>query len=163
MSEGDLIRKLSSKEKRRLQTSGMLPVDAVDPSCSIRHLIEQHDVKFLYRRSWGLIEMNPQLKDSGDAVRRNVFLYLRGSNSINFISLLFHSSIFCVSLRLSHPSDRIRFRRRRSSSPDEQSFIFEPLLVVCVLFCRSTNDDDVDAFCVLLLPPLHPSDEIDFI
>jgi hypothetical protein len=130
MSETDLIRKLSSREKRRLQTFGMLPVDAVDPSCSIRHLIEKHDVKFLYRDSGGLIGANPLYNDR----RRNLFSSLRGSDSINLISLGAHSVSSSIFL-LFHSPERIRIRGRRSiisdaSAIDEQSFSFEPILVV---------------------------------
>lgn len=78
-----ITRKLNSRERRRLEKHGMIPVDAIDPACSTRELIE-NKTTHLYRYGCYLQDTNVELKDF-IAIRRarkssaSIF-HLRGFN-----------------------------------------------------------------------------------
>lgn len=81
MSENDpiLIRKLNSREKRRLTVHGMLPLDAIDPSCSTDKLIGHNQAKHLYRYGCRMAEVNLEIEPDTVAVKkRNLIFHLRG-------------------------------------------------------------------------------------
>lgn len=102
MSEGglNLIRSLNAREKRRFLVHRMLPVDAIDPSCSTRDFIEHHQTKLLYRYGCSLSEMNIEVENgSNPSVEKRKFLpRLRGFHhrfSSNVVTrLILHSLIF---------------------------------------------------------------------
>lgn len=142
----NLIRPLNSRERRRYETYGMLPVDAIDPECSTRELIESNGTKLLYRYGCPLGEMNLELQRESVIVKRNFIFHLRGSHHI-LITRLIKSPFTALLIFPFHP-ERIKNLKRRSiissddggDSLDEQSFIFEPTFVVCVCVILRTNE-----------------------
>jgi hypothetical protein len=76
----NLIRPLNSREQRRYLTQGMLPVDAVDPSCLTSKLIDS-ETKILYRYGCGLEDMNITIEDNGTEEKRNPIFRMRGFHS----------------------------------------------------------------------------------
>lgn len=75
-----LNRQLNSRERRRCNLYGMLPVDAIDPQFSIRELFDANEMKFLYRYGCKLEEMNLEQQINSVIVKRNFFFHLRGSH-----------------------------------------------------------------------------------
>lgn len=134
MDQQDLTRKLNARERRRLNVHQMLPVDAIDPSCPTRNLVECHQTKALYRYGCSLAEMNLEIVEVDNVIKqRNFISRFRGFSSsishqqrheIRFTSIIF---------RL----EQIRNLKRWSilsmaESVDEPNFILEPVFVVCV-------------------------------
>lgn len=136
-----LIRKLNARERRRLVVHRMLPIDAIDPTCSTRELIEHHNTNVLYRYGCSLTEANLEVENdrSSGAKKRSFLCSLRGFrfsfqcrqvSRFTFINFYFSHSLDI------HRSDRTRIHWRRSlmssneDSLDELSFIFEPIFVV---------------------------------
>lgn len=84
-----ITRKLNSREKRRLEKHGMIPVDALDPACSTRELIENKTIH-LYRYGCYLQDTNVELEDfiaiQRVAAGKSSFsiFNLRGFKSLNF-------------------------------------------------------------------------------
>ena len=76
----NLIRELSPREKRRFVVYGTLPVDAVDPLCSTRELVENHQTKLLYRYGCGLEEMMLEIEAAEIVKEQNFITKLRGLN-----------------------------------------------------------------------------------
>jgi hypothetical protein len=58
-----LVRILNPRERRRMSVYNMIPVDAVDPKCSTRKLIESNTTK-LYRYGCSLQDMNLEIEDA---------------------------------------------------------------------------------------------------
>ena len=79
----NITRTLNSRERRRLEIHGMVPVDAIDPACSTRQLIE-NKTTHLYRYGCYLQDTNVELEDfiSIRARKSSVasFVHLRGFN-----------------------------------------------------------------------------------
>lgn len=80
----NITRTLNSRERRRLEVHGMVPVDAIDPACSTRKLIE-NKTTHLYRYGCYLQDTNVELEDFISiraAGRSSVasFVHLRGFN-----------------------------------------------------------------------------------
>lgn len=79
----NITRTLNSRERRRLKVHGMFPVDAIDPACSTRKLIE-NKTTHLYRYGCYLQDTNVELEDliSTRARKSSVtsFFNLRGFN-----------------------------------------------------------------------------------
>lgn len=78
----NITRTLNSRERRRLEVHGMVPVDAIDPACSTRKLIE-NKTTHLYRYGCYLQDTNVELEDFISiraAGRSSVasFVHLRG-------------------------------------------------------------------------------------
>lgn len=84
-SEQNLTRKLSSREKRRLSVYNMIPVDALDPLCSTRELIENKATN-LYRYGCSLQDMNLKIGNNSSMEKKNLIFHLQGF--IIFISSL---------------------------------------------------------------------------
>lgn len=76
-------RTLNSRERRRLKVHGIVPVDALDPNCSTRKLIE-NKTTHLYRYGCYLQDTNVELEDFilKRAGKSSVasFFHLRGFN-----------------------------------------------------------------------------------
>jgi hypothetical protein len=94
--EKNLIRKLNSRERRRLSLYNMIPVDAIDPSCSTRVLIENKTTK-LYRYGCSMQDMNIQIEGSGLARKKNLIFHLQGFETFS----LAHQFLFIQSIPLS--------------------------------------------------------------
>lgn len=75
--EQNLIRDLNPREKRRLLTHDLLPVDAVSPTCFTRDL----QAKILYRYGCSLQEMNLEIEDNEADENRNKIFHMRGFHS----------------------------------------------------------------------------------
>lgn len=74
-----LTRNLNARERRRLTIHRMLPVDAIDPTCSNYNLTERHQTELLYRYGCGLAEMNVETEDVIDTTEHgNFFSRFRG-------------------------------------------------------------------------------------
>lgn len=78
-ADPSVIRDLDPREKRRYFTHGMLPVDAVDPSCLTRQL----EARILYRYGCGLEDMNIEIEDNGTVEKQNPIFRLRGFHSFS--------------------------------------------------------------------------------
>lgn len=69
-NEAEFIRKLSARERRRLNVHRMLPADAIDPSCSTRDVVELHQTTLSYRYGCGLAEMKLKIEDNSEKIEQ---------------------------------------------------------------------------------------------
>lgn len=91
-----ITRKLNLREKRRLRMHAIVPVDALDPSCSARELIE-NKTTHLYRYGCYFQDTNVELEEyfSIPTARSSSRFHLRGfhhhltSNLYIFIANIF--------------------------------------------------------------------------
>lgn len=97
----NITRTLNSRERRRLEVHGMVPVDAIDPACSTRKLIE-NKTTHLYRYGCYLQDTNVELEDFISiraAGRSSVasFVHLRGFNHhLHKFTIALYSSISLI-------------------------------------------------------------------
>lgn len=143
-----ITRKLNSRERRRLQAYGMIPVDALDPACSSRELIE-NNTTHLYRYGCYLEDTNVELEEF-IAIRNRrksstSFFHLRGfiintfpyPLHISFDSLFHtHTDHFWSRLWLGISSSISKLLLSpfyKDSFDEENCFIFEPIFMVLFL------------------------------
>lgn len=97
----NLIRKLNSRERRRLNVHNLIPVDAIDPTCSTHELIE-NKTTHLYRYGCSsLNDVNIEIENNSLRRKENPILYIQGSfhiivSSLIFIYIILASSFFSL-------------------------------------------------------------------
>ena len=75
----NLIRKLNSRERHRLRKYNLIPVDAIDPTCSIQELIE-NKMTDLYRYGCSSLQnVNIELEDNGSRRKNKPIFHIQGS------------------------------------------------------------------------------------
>lgn len=82
MSNSNLIRKLNSRERRRLNVYGILAVDAIDPGYSTRELV--HAKTKLYRYGCNLNGTTVTFKSENVKEKRNFIFNFRGPFFMKF-------------------------------------------------------------------------------
>lgn len=143
-----ITRELNSREKRRLRLHGIVPVDSLDPSCTTRELIE-NNTTHLYRYGCFFQDVNVELEElTMRAEKSSSRFRLRGFHHhfhlrSNFYLNDFHIfiSLFCwiylehfwrnLWHNISSSLTSLLPASFHKDSFDEDSFIFEPIFVVC--------------------------------
>lgn len=77
-SAQNLIRKLNSRERRRLSMHNLIPVDAIDPACSTHELIE-NKATHLYRYGCSsLQDANIEIENNSLRRKKNPIFHFQG-------------------------------------------------------------------------------------
>lgn len=77
-STQNLIRKLNSRERRRLNVYNLIPVDAIDPTCSTHELIE-NEATHLYRYGCSsLQDANIEIENNSLRRKKNPIFHFQG-------------------------------------------------------------------------------------